>query len=390
VSLLRRSASLTAAQIIQEASGRRVSGTAGQVVTPATSMQLMAVWRCQHLLADLVAGMPVHEFEQNDPDQRPKRVPLSPFVAEPSSFVDRNEWRYQLMLSALGVGNAYPFATAFDPGYRYVQKAEVLSPVDVSVYRSGALAPPVYKVNHQEVDAKLILHMRAFGPTPGSVLGLSPLDYMRQTVGLALAVRAHGASWYEKGGHPTGLLKNENEIDKGDADTARERWAEGVDATGLAVIGKGWDYQSLQVTPEAALFLGATNATAIDICGYFGVPSEMLGYAVSGSNVTYANREQRAIDFLVMTLQWWVGRVERLISRQLPPNRFVKLNVDAILRADLMTRYKAYDLGVRGGWLKQNEPRGWEDLDPLPEGDRAIWPPYSTTPVEPGVDGGAT
>ena len=48
-------------------------------------------------------------------------------------------------------------------------------------------------------------------------------------------------------------------------------------------MGAGWDVQVLGQAPESALFLNATNATAVDICAYYGVPPEMLGYATSGS-----------------------------------------------------------------------------------------------------------
>ena len=380
----RRVANLTAAQLIAEASGRGGRSTAGQVVTPTTSMQLMAVWRCQHLLADIVAGLPLHQFRER-PDGSHERVPKSDFVARPSNYVDDHEWRYQLMLSALGVGNSYGYITEFDPGFRFAAKAEVLAPGDVSVWRRGSLDSPRYRVNGKEVDPARIMHMRAFGPTPGSVLGLAPLEYMRQTVGLGLAVKNYGATWYEFGGHPTGLLTNDNEIDATDAEIAKERFRDATSNDHLAVIGKGWKYDALQVTPEAALFLAGTNATAVDICGYYGVPAEMLGYAVTGPGVTYANREQRALDLLVWTVQWWVGRVERLISLQTPTPDFVKINVDAILRSDLMTRYKSYDIGVRGGWLKRKEPRQLEDLDPLPseEGEMTLWPPGATAPPDP-------
>jgi HK97 family phage portal protein len=368
------------------------TSSAGQIVTASTADQLMANWRCKHLLADLVAGLPVDEFETTGGGKDRIRVEVEPrdaFVDSPSSFLDSNEWRYQLMLSALECGNAIAYVTQYDRAFRHAVKAEVLDPADVTVDRKGgALAPATYKVNGRVVDAGRILHLRAFGPAPGSVLGMSPLEYARTTLGLGLAVRRHGANWYARGGKPPALLSTDQAIDKTDADTARERFKAAVAEDDIAVVGKGWTYTATNLSPESALFLAATNATSVEICGYYGVPPELVGYAVGGSSVTYANREQRMLDFLTTTLQWWVGRVERLMSSQLPDGRFVKLNIDALLRSDLMTRYKSYDLGVRGGWLEQNDPRRREDMTPIPDGNRAIWPPYSTTPMPDDADDG--
>jgi HK97 family phage portal protein len=373
VSLLRRperrSANLSGLTQILETVGRRPRALAGQRVDTESARRLTAVWRCQHMLADIVAGLPVDQYRERRDGTR-EEMTKSEFVARPSAYVDSHEWRYQMMLSALDRGNAYAYATDFDDAFRYVRKAEVLDPLDVTVERSGAIAPPRYYVGRDEVDPRRILHLKAYGPAPGSVLGLSPIDYAAETIGLGLASRKYGADWYEGGGHPTTALVSDQDITQGDAETAKQRFKDATANDHVVALGKAWKVQPLQVDPEKAVFLDAINATAVDICGFYGIPPEMLGYAAgSGGSVTYANREQRAIDLLVFTVQWWVGRMERLIGTQTPAPQFVKINVDALLRSDLMTRYQSYEIGIRSGFLVPNEPRKLEDLAPLPGGD---------------------
>lgn len=373
----------TADTVLAAARGLRngTMNTAGQVVTRDTANALMAVWRCKMLLADIVAGLPYHQYR----DQADTRVRMreGSIVAEPSEFVDDVGWRTQMMLSALDVGNGFAYVTQLDGAGR-IAKAEVLDPADVSVARSGALAPPVWKVGRKEVDADRMLHLPAFGPTPGSVLGMAPLEYARQTIGLGLAVRAYGADWYRSGGHPTAVLTTDRKIDTTAAEEAKARFREATLTDHLAALGSGWKYEAVQVQPDQALFLAATNATAVDVCGYFGVPPEFLGLAVSGSSVTYANREQRALDLLTYTVQWWVGRFERLYTRVLPKPQYVKASFDALLRVDLLTRYRAHDLALRDGWKNRDEIRRIEELAPLPEaqGDEYLWPPYRAFPIE--------
>lgn len=344
----------------------------------------MAVWRCQHLLADIVAGLPIDQYRNGADDVRQEVTP-SAFVRQPSQFVDASEWRYQMMLSALDRGNAFAYVTEFDSAMRYAVKAEVLDPRDVTVERrGGALAPPTYYVgtSRREVDSKRILHLRAFGPMPGSVLGMSPIDYAASTIGLNLSSREFGAKWYDDGGHPTAMLSADADIGPEEAQIAKKRYHDAIRDDNLLVLGKTWNYQSLQVDPEKALFLDSINATSIDICGFYGIPPEFLGYSSGGEgSLTYANREQRALDLLVFTVQWWIGRMERLISTQTPSPQYVKINVDALLRSDIMTRYKVHDMAIRSGMSSPDDRRKLEDQPPIPgdDGDQYLWPPYAST-----------
>jgi HK97 family phage portal protein len=375
----RRTANLNALTQILESVGRSPRSTAGQRVDADSAKRVMAVWRCQHLLADIVAGLPIDQYRKQD-KQRVEVTP-SEFVRSPSNQVDGHEWRYQIMLSALDTGNAFAYITEFDGSYRFARKAEVLAPADVTVRQAGALAPARYWVGSQEVDAARIMHLRAFGPMPGTTLGMSPIQYAATTIGTALASKSYGAGWYEGGGHPTTALVSDQVIDAGDAATAKQRFKDATLDDHVVALGKGWKVQPLQVNPKDALFLDSINASAVEVCGFFGIPPEMLGYASEGGgSLTYANREQRALDLLVFTVQWWIGRMERLISGQTPSPQFVKINVDALLRSDLLTRYKAHDMRIRGGWGTPNEARALEDLPPLPDGygDDPLWPPYAS------------
>jgi HK97 family phage portal protein len=383
-----RRGAVNAADLISELQRRRMgsTGTAGQAVTERSAMQLMAVWRCRHLIADLVAGLPVEQFRQQG-GQRVRVNQLAEFVRRPSDLVEPEEWRYQLVLDATGWGNGYAFVTQFGPD-GWPRRAETVSATDVQVRQAGQFAPPTYLINGLPVDTDRVLHLRAYGPKAGSVMGMSPIAYAAQTIGLGLAVRDFGASWYESGGHPTTVLSTDQQITADQALDAKSKFRQATLGDHIAVMGNGWTMQSVQASPDDALFLAATNATAVDICGFFGIPSELLGYGPHGSSLTYANREQRTLDLLVYTLQWWVGRLEKLMSRQLPQPQFVKLNVDALLRSDASTRWGIHQIARNLGARSVDEIRAFEDEDPLPDGlGQSYTPPGSPAPP---TAGGAT
>lgn len=354
---------------------RRFAAIGQSTVTSDRAMRHMAVWRCKHLLADLVSGLPIDQFRAQGKDR--KRMPQSEFVRTPSDLIEQDEWCYALMLSALDCGNGFALVTKWGSD-GLARRAEVVPHEQVSVTQRGFLDPPEYKIADKVVDSDKILHLRAFGPAPGSVMGMSPIRAMAPTVSLGLAVRDFGSSWYGSGGHPTSVLTTQQTISEDVATAAKEKFRAATTGDHIAVLGNAWQLQSVQQSPSDSLFLNATNATTVDICGYYGIPPEFLGYANAGAgSVTYANREQRILDLLTMTVGWWVGRIERLISRQIPQPQFVKKNVDELLRSDAATRWQIHNTAVNMGAMSNDEVRRIEDEEPIPggQGNQYLWPP---------------
>jgi HK97 family phage portal protein len=100
------------------------------------------------------------------------------------------------------------------------------------------------------------------------------------------------------------------------------------------------------------------------IARYFGVQPELIG-ADSGNSLTYANVEQRALDFLTFGLRPWLVRLETAISALLSSTTTVKFNAAALVRTDLLTRYQAHESAIRAGWKLRSEVRELEDLPPI-------------------------
>jgi len=121
-----------------------------------------------------------------------------------------------------------------------------------------------------------------------------------------------------------------------------------------------------------AAFVESASLNARQIASFLGVPPEWIGEGVTGSTVTYANREQRWSDFLAVDFMPYLIPIEKGLSRLLPRPQGVKANLDGVLRSDLATRYQSYktaaeifDLtGVE--LLTPAEMRDLEDREPIP------------------------
>jgi HK97 family phage portal protein len=170
---------------------------------------------------------------------------------------------------------------------------ELLAPERVTVEVNGRV---ICRIDGQEVDPASIWHVKAF-TAPGQVLGLSPIAHARQAIGLGLGAEKYAAKFFGESGIPSGVLTSDQDIKPERAEQLKMRWnARHQGNRDIAVLGSGARFQAVTIPPEEAQFLETTQANVRTIARYFGVQPELIG-ADSGNSLTYANVEQRALDF---------------------------------------------------------------------------------------------
>lgn len=136
------------------------------------------------------------------------------------------------------------------------------------------------------------------------------------------------------------------------------------------MLGNGWKYQTIQISPNESQFLETNNYTAAECCRIFGPGfAEIFGYETGGS-LTYSNIEQRSLDLLTYAVDPWLVRIERALSELLAPGQKVKFNRSALVRTDLLTRYRAHAIALQNRFAVVNEVRDLEDEGPVPWGDK--------------------
>jgi HK97 family phage portal protein len=217
----------------------------------------------------------------------------------------------------------------------------------------------------KEVDPASVWHVKAF-TSPGQVLGLSPIQHARQAIGLGIAAERYAAKFFGESAIPSGVLTSDQDIKQERAEQLKERWRQShAGNRDIAVLGSGARFQAVTIPPEEAQFLETTQANTRTIARYFGVQPELIG-ADSGNSLTYANVEQRALDFLPFGLRPWLVRLETALSALLSSTTTVKFNAAALVRTDLLTRYQAHESAIRAGWKLRSEVRELEDLPPIP------------------------
>lgn len=363
-------------------------GGAGALAAPVaepdipTAVRHDAVFACVDLLSDLFATLPVGEFRKGD-GTRTELTPSS-IVDRPSALISQVDWRTQVWTSLLLRGNAYGLVTEWErgtaeQGVMWPRTIELLNPDSVSWdARSGQ-----YKVGssgelHDSIRCGGDLWHVAGLTIPGFRFGLSPLMAAAASIMMGLNAQGFGSKWFADGAHPSAIIKSEHDLDQSQSENIKRKIVEVLNGSREPIVmGAGLDYQPISVTAEESQFLATIGANTSTIARIFRVPVEMIGGSVGGGSLTYASVEMRSLQFLTYSAQSRLARFEAHWSDLLPRGRYVKHNVDALLRVDFMTRVRGSDMQIRNGTMSPDEVRALEERPPIPDGLGAgfLWPP---------------
>ena len=346
--------------------------TSGKAVNERTAMQTSAVYACVRILAESVAGLPLHVYERTANGSKSTK-PSHPLYRllhdEPNREMTSFVFRETLMSHLLLWGNAY--AQIIRDGRGFPIALYPLLPDRMAVDRneSGEL---VYTYQSDKGQVKLrrenVLHIPGLGFD--GLIGYSPIAMAKNAVGLALATEDYGAAFFANGANPGGVLEHPGVIKPEQADRLRESWQSqfgGANAHKVAVLEEGLKFHQMSIPPEQAQFLETRKFQINEIARIFRVPPHMVGDLEKSS---FSNIEQQSLEFVKYTLDPWVVRWEQSLQQALilPSEKatiFIKFNLDGLLRGDYQSRMQGYSTGIQNGFMSVNDVRSLEDMNLL-------------------------
>ena len=355
-------AALTLEQVLREDGPVTRSGV---TVSADRALQHDAVWACCRLLADAISSLPVDAYRDGS------REPVTPkpaILMQPAAGFSFAEWCFATVFCVALRGTTFGLITARSGGALRPAQIDLLNPDAVVITTDPDTGAIVVRINGRKLDEPRDLWMLRGWTYPGELLGMSPIRHHAESIGLGLAAQGFGATLFgNNDGIPAGVLSTEQALNQRQAEEIHQRWKDSHGGRrGTAVMGNGVRYQSIAVAPEDSQFLETRRYSVQQIARIYGIPVEMIG-GDAGNSMTYANVTQRDLSLLRYAIGPWVKRLEDALTLLLPRGTYAKFNTGAFLRADLLTRYQAHEIGLRAGFLTVDEVRALEDLEPLRE-----------------------
>ena len=363
---------------------------AGVRITPENATSVAAVFSCLRILAETVAGLPLHLLERTASDGKrlARELPLYRRLhSQPNNWQTSFEWREQAVMHVALWGDAF---SELVPGA--AGAIDQIVPLHPSRMKVETLENSRLRYSYREAGGRQtiysdeqILHLR--GPSDDGVHGISIVEECREAIALARACEIHGARFFGAGARPGFILSTENQLNADARRELAENWNRKHrgphNAHETAVLTGGLKpYEVPYASNTDSQYLELREHQLREIARLFRIPGYLLGLEPGSP--------QSEIQFVTHTIMPWLRRFESAFLRDLivdDEKYLAEFDVRGLLRGDAASRsayYRAmWDIGV----VSTNDIRASENLDPVDGGDERYRPlNMGTLGAMPSVD----
>lgn len=339
----------------------------------SASLSVVPVFAACRLISDSIATLPLQAYRKVGDDRQPITLPA---VFDKDT---RIEWVQQAIMSLLLHGNAYGWVVQ-RAGDATPLTVVWLNPERVTIDETGPL--PIFRYDGREIPANDMKHIPAYS-IPGTIKGVSPIGACSLLTDTGSATQKMMRDWFAGRAVPGVMLKNEEKtLTPEQAQTTSERLSAKLRNGQPFVTGKDWSLEVMKMPADDAGFIASAKMNATQVASIYGIPPEMIG-GETGSSLTYSTVELNLINFATFTLRPWLAKLEREFSSWIFMPRFVKFNVDAMIRVDTKTRYDVHKIARDIGLNNIDELRRLEDQPPLPDGKGQDYTPLTAKAATP-------
>jgi len=251
-----------------------------------------------------------------------------------------------------------------------------LEPWRVEPQRDGARGSLYYLVDGQrQIAREDMFHVPGF--SFDGLKGKSVIAHAAESLGLSLAAQEYGATYFGNGAapgilisHPKRLSPQARENLSKDFQTDHSRAGRGH---GVYVAEEGVRVDRIGSPPEEAQFLATRAGGVVEVSRWLNMPPHLLRDL---AHANYNALEQQALEFVIFTMQPTFVKYEQEAKRKVfgrGGEYYAKHNVNALVRGDMLTRYKAYAIARNWGWKSADDVLELEDENPLPTGQGKIY-----------------
>jgi len=359
------------------------STSSGATVSNETAMRHATVYSCIHILSRTIGMLPCHMMEKiNGTKNIADNFYLYPILHDMP-----NEWMTSIEFWGMAInhlslrGNFYAIKNR---GYNKLsgQLKELipLAPNVVQEVVQDRNYGLTYKCRFpdgslQVIPGSEIMHLK--GMTSNGYMGINPIQYIRESIGLGLATEEFGARYFGSGTHPSMIVEHPGKLSATASQNLKSSLNEKYSGLGkshrLLLLEEGMKAQAISINPEDSQFLDTRKYQKSEIVDiFFGMPLTVMN---SGDNTpTFASAEQFSIGFIMYALMPWIVNLEKAIYRDLLTKEerkryYAKFNVSGLQRGAFKDQIEAMQTAINCEIINPNTARGWLDLNPYEGGE---------------------
>ncbi|QWW69341.1 phage portal protein [Rhizobium sp. WYJ-E13] len=338
-----------------------------------SALYVPAVLQAVRLITETIGSLPCKVYRETSTGKLPAKDHSTYRIVHKraNEWTGAGELRTVLTADALIHGNGYARVVRFEDGRPF--ELHRLKPGKTTILEAPLTGAPVYRVSEdggtRDYSHTEILHVPSF-------LGVSPISFGKEGIGLSSILERHGAQFFGSGARPTAVLKADNLPDNDNGANKLKnvrndyrRWKD--DPNAPLILPPGWNLEQPAMTSTDAQFLENRVFQLDEIARIFGVPPHLI---FNLARATWGNAETMGASFLQLCLRPWLDRwtdalTTVLLSDDEQDDHYFEFVVDDLLRADAAARTANMTALVTNRIMTPNEVRAILNMPPLPGGD---------------------
>lgn len=366
------------------------------VVNKRTALGFAPFWRSIYLIGSDMGSMPIWinkrvSTEFGEGKTRDKKHPANLINKKPNKYMTRYTFIQTLISHAVYRGNGYSYIVR-DGGGR-PKELLILDPTCTWPVRRNGVLWYVTQVNGKllKLDAEGVIHIKGLGDD--GLQGFDLLSYAKKTLGLAMATREHRIMFFKQGAQPSVVLECPGRMPPKVLKRLKTQWQELYSGVSkhhkTAILQMGTSAKVLSQTARDSQLLEGQEFDVMQISAITGVPPHKIG---GRGRQNYGSMEQENEAYMSDCISHWVTACEMEFADKLLTEKekdadthTIEFLTQAKVKANLLTRYQAYGIGILNRWLVPNDVRRSEGLNPLPWGDEPV--DFQKSAGSPGAGG---
>ena len=368
--------------------------SSGISINSNTALRLITVQNCVRVRAATIAQLPCHIMERNG-NMRNKAEDFYLYEKlhdQPNSWMTAPEFWGMVEAHICLRGNFYAYKMGLPgrpileiiplkadavteviqaPDYKLYYKVQVQKSTATSTFDDGHTSAGYETIT---LPQEKIMHIR--GLTLNGYMGINPIQYARESIGIGLASEKFLAQYFGKGLHPSAVIKHPLTLNAPAhanlKQALKEKYATLANAQDFMLIDEGMSIEFPQIKLVDAQYLELMKMNEAQICGLFRVPLMLV--QAGDKAPTYASAEQFMLAYSVYGVTPDCVNYEKAIRRDLltPEEQkkyYAKFNIDSLLRGDFKTRMEGFQIAIDKEIMNPNEVRDLMEMNPYKGGE---------------------
>jgi len=243
------------------------------------------------------------------------------------------------------------------------------------------------------LEAESVLHVR--GLSYDGIVGLSPITLARETVSAGLAQDRYSSSFWGNDARPAYSITHPGELGDVAQDrliaSIRRRYGSDSNRWLPLILEEGMTTAPIALPAKDAQFLESKQWTVQEIARWFNLPPHKLKDLARATWGNIDVQEQEMVkDAILPSAKAWEGEVDAklLTPAEVDEGLYSRENLNSLVRGDIATRGRFYDVMTRIGAYSINDVLELEDRNPVHNGD-THFVPLNMVPLDQAVEGGA-